>query len=134
MAQPSPIHSWKWMVPWVVSAVKSGATSLMRGMLLVSFAVAVVMESLLSQLYNYRLPGTQLRRASRWRECPRENAPEKQNPPVSGVGREKARRLPTHRPAHGNNNTWLGVWGKSCSQDRGGAGWCQTGLWGRRRR
>ena len=30
MAQPSPIHSWKWIVPWVVSAVKSGATSLMR--------------------------------------------------------------------------------------------------------
>src|SRR6266576_3799249 len=30
MAQPSPIHSWKRMVPWVVSAVKSGAVSLMR--------------------------------------------------------------------------------------------------------
>ena len=23
-AQLLPIHSWKWMVPWVVSAVKSG--------------------------------------------------------------------------------------------------------------
>src|SRR5579884_3869236 len=30
MAQLSPIHSWKRMVPWVVSAVKSGATSLIR--------------------------------------------------------------------------------------------------------
>src|ERR1700758_3265280 len=29
-AQLSPIHSWKRMGPWVVSAVKSGATSLMR--------------------------------------------------------------------------------------------------------
>src|SRR5271165_6511042 len=29
-AQLSPIHSWKWMVPWVVSAEKSGARSLMR--------------------------------------------------------------------------------------------------------
>jgi hypothetical protein len=30
MAQPSPIHSWKLMGPSVVSAVKSGAVSLMR--------------------------------------------------------------------------------------------------------
>ena len=29
-AQPSPIHSWKLTVPCVVSAVKSGAVSLMR--------------------------------------------------------------------------------------------------------
>src|SRR3954447_13051905 len=29
-AQPSPIHSWKLIVPCVVSAVKSGAISLMR--------------------------------------------------------------------------------------------------------
>src|ERR1022692_969126 len=29
-AHPSPIHWWKWMVPWVVSAVKSGAVSLIR--------------------------------------------------------------------------------------------------------
>src|SRR5690606_39407363 len=29
-AQPSPIHSWKLIVPCVVSAVKSGAVSLMR--------------------------------------------------------------------------------------------------------
>src|SRR3954468_10318029 len=29
-AQPSPIHSWNLIVPCVVSAVKSGATSLMR--------------------------------------------------------------------------------------------------------
>ncbi len=29
-AQPSPIHSWKWIVPCVVSAVKSGAVSLIR--------------------------------------------------------------------------------------------------------
>src|SRR5882724_2558846 len=29
-AQPSPIHSWKLMVPCVVSAVKFGASSLMR--------------------------------------------------------------------------------------------------------
>ena len=28
MAQPSPIHSWKRIAPAVVSAVKSGATSL----------------------------------------------------------------------------------------------------------
>jgi hypothetical protein len=32
IAQPSPIQLWKLMVPCVVSAVKSGATSLMRGM------------------------------------------------------------------------------------------------------
>src|SRR5437868_1445903 len=30
MAQPLPIHSWNLMGPWVVSAVKSGATSLIR--------------------------------------------------------------------------------------------------------
>ena len=30
IAQPSPIQSWNWMVPSVVSAVKSGATSPMR--------------------------------------------------------------------------------------------------------
>ena len=29
-AQLSPIHSWKWIGPCVVSAVKSGATSFMR--------------------------------------------------------------------------------------------------------
>src|SRR5665213_1520291 len=29
-AQPSPIHSWKLMVPCVVSAVKLGASSLIR--------------------------------------------------------------------------------------------------------
>src|SRR5919106_2409802 len=28
IAQPSPIHSWKLMVPWVVSAVKFGASLL----------------------------------------------------------------------------------------------------------
>src|SRR5262245_926207 len=30
IAQPSPIHSWKLNVPWEVSAVKFGASSLMR--------------------------------------------------------------------------------------------------------
>src|SRR5277367_1680551 len=30
IAQPSPIHSWKLMVPCVVSAVKFGASSLIR--------------------------------------------------------------------------------------------------------
>ncbi len=30
MAQPLPIHSWKLMVPWDVSAMKLGASSLMR--------------------------------------------------------------------------------------------------------
>src|SRR5208337_2307073 len=30
IAHPSPIHSWKWIVPCVVSAVKSGAVSLIR--------------------------------------------------------------------------------------------------------
>ena len=30
MAQPSPIHSWKLTVPSLVSAVKSGASSLIR--------------------------------------------------------------------------------------------------------
>ena len=33
IAQPSPIQSWKWIVPCVVSAVKSGAVSLIRGTL-----------------------------------------------------------------------------------------------------
>src|SRR5437763_9959430 len=33
IAQPSPIQVWKLIVPWVVSAVKSGAVSLMRGTL-----------------------------------------------------------------------------------------------------
>src|SRR6202167_1665780 len=32
IAQPSPIHSWKLIVPCEVSAVKSGAVSLMRKM------------------------------------------------------------------------------------------------------
>src|SRR5450755_691711 len=32
MAQPSPIHSWKLIVPCEVSAVKLGASSLMRNM------------------------------------------------------------------------------------------------------
>ena len=30
MAQPSPIHWWKLISPWVVSAVKFGASSLIR--------------------------------------------------------------------------------------------------------
>src|ERR1700754_870714 len=30
MAQPSPIHWWKSMVPWVVLAVKFGASELIR--------------------------------------------------------------------------------------------------------
>ena len=34
IAQPSPIHSWKLMAPWVVSAVKSGASSLMRKLMI----------------------------------------------------------------------------------------------------
>src|SRR6202044_2176450 len=32
MAQPSPIHSWKLIVPCEVSAVKLGASSFMRSM------------------------------------------------------------------------------------------------------
>src|SRR5579872_1074375 len=32
MAQLSPIHSWKLIFPWEVSAVKFGASSLMRSM------------------------------------------------------------------------------------------------------
>jgi hypothetical protein len=32
MAQPSPIHSWKLIVPGDVSAVKLGASSFMRNM------------------------------------------------------------------------------------------------------
>src|SRR6266852_7418935 len=49
IAHPSPIHSWKRMVPCVVSAVKSGAVSLMRGIRLVSagFKVAVLICDLL---------------------------------------------------------------------------------------
>src|SRR5215471_17289736 len=30
IAQPLPIHSWKLIAPWVVSAVKSGASELIR--------------------------------------------------------------------------------------------------------
>src|SRR3954469_17435051 len=41
IAHPSPIHSWKWIVPCDVSAVKSGASSLMRNMAVVSFCVMV---------------------------------------------------------------------------------------------
>src|SRR5215472_2524721 len=36
MAQPLPIHSWKLMVPCEVSAVKLGASSLIRNMVLSS--------------------------------------------------------------------------------------------------
>src|SRR5690606_41363554 len=35
-AQPFPIQSWKLIVPWVVSAVKSGAVSLMRKLIRLS--------------------------------------------------------------------------------------------------
>ena len=35
MAQPSPIHSWKSMGPWVVSAVKSGASELILSVIAV---------------------------------------------------------------------------------------------------
>ena len=40
-AQLLPIQSWKWMVPWVVSAVKSGAVSLMRRDILESASFAI---------------------------------------------------------------------------------------------
>src|SRR5438045_9655005 len=41
-AQESPTQSWKWMVPWVVSAVKFGAMSLILGTLYGPLAVVVV--------------------------------------------------------------------------------------------
>src|SRR5262245_34929597 len=37
IAQPLPIHSWKVIVPWVVSAVKFGASALMRSDMVVPF-------------------------------------------------------------------------------------------------
>ena len=41
-AQESPIHSWKLIVPWVVSAVKSGAVSpSARVMCLLKFSASV---------------------------------------------------------------------------------------------
>src|SRR5947207_5971689 len=43
IAQPSPIQLWKLMVPCVVSAVKSGAVSLMRGMLDVAGVTVAVL-------------------------------------------------------------------------------------------
>src|SRR5579864_6948455 len=51
IAQPFPIHSWKRMVPCVVSAVKSGAVSLMRGIADVAGVnVAVLMSGLLLKI------------------------------------------------------------------------------------
>src|ERR1700724_3656503 len=51
IAQPSPIHSWKLIVPCVVSAVKSGATSLIRGTVFVTGGtVAVLMVALLEKI------------------------------------------------------------------------------------
>src|ERR1700743_553001 len=43
-AQPSPIHSWKWMGPCVVSAVKSGAVSLIRRDICVVPAFSFVLD------------------------------------------------------------------------------------------
>src|SRR5882724_7317445 len=37
MAHPLPIHSWKLIGPWDVSAVKLGASSLMRSMVFLLF-------------------------------------------------------------------------------------------------
>src|SRR5579864_57507 len=51
IAQPSPIHSWKRIVPCVVSAVKSGAVSLMRGIADVAGVnVAVLISGLLLKI------------------------------------------------------------------------------------
>ena len=41
MAHPLPIHSWKLMGPWVVSAVKLGASLLILSDMTTSFAFAV---------------------------------------------------------------------------------------------
>ena len=44
MAQPSPIHSWKLTVPSLVSAVKSGASSLIRSDIFCSSFAQSVLE------------------------------------------------------------------------------------------
>src|SRR5579863_3932462 len=67
-AQPSPIQSWKWIVPCVVSAVKSGATSLILGTLLTSLAVAVVIDISFIESYSFKIrksarTGSQLEKA-----------------------------------------------------------------------
>ena len=36
IAQPLPIHSWKWILPWVVSAVKLGASLLILSAMVTS--------------------------------------------------------------------------------------------------
>src|SRR5882762_9484679 len=41
IAQPLPIHSWKLMVPCEVSAVKLGASSLIRNMVCLLIAVSL---------------------------------------------------------------------------------------------
>jgi hypothetical protein len=41
MAQPEPIHSWKLMGPWVVSAVKLGASPLILSDMTTSFVLQV---------------------------------------------------------------------------------------------
>ena len=41
MAQPSPIHSWKLIGPWVVSAVKLGASLLILSDMTTSFVLQV---------------------------------------------------------------------------------------------
>src|ERR1043166_7221958 len=49
-AQPSPIHSWKLIVPCVVSAVKFGASSLMRSGLVASDGAIVISSSFMLSL------------------------------------------------------------------------------------
>src|SRR6266849_1556142 len=39
IAQPFPIHSWKLILPWVVSAVKLGASELIRIDILISCVI-----------------------------------------------------------------------------------------------
>ncbi len=55
MAQPSPIHSWKRMVPWVVSAVKSGAVSLAGQWLGCQMGGSVVVHQLSSRFVHQKL-------------------------------------------------------------------------------
>src|ERR1041385_3139822 len=45
MTQLLSIHSWKWIVPCVVSAVKSGAVSFMRNDMAIFYCTAATLES-----------------------------------------------------------------------------------------
>src|ERR1700693_5868674 len=95
IAQPSPIHSWKLIVPCVVSAVKSGATSLIRGTVFVTGGtVAVLMVVLLEKLDRPAIAGVVFRIPQRFSNAGKTRSKKRNPPDLRRVGVESLLRYP----------------------------------------